>query len=72
MISIDLIGAKLEAFETRMKDKIRTLFMEFSLGRSLSLRRSQYGESFNRKENPPEKEEHVIDSSFPRIRVDFP
>ncbi|RZS05632.1 hypothetical protein BHM03_00036168 [Ensete ventricosum] len=66
MASVDLIGAKLEAFETRMKDKLCTLFVEFRLGRSPSPRRSQRGESFDRKENPPEKEEQAIDSSYLR------
>ncbi|RWW85415.1 hypothetical protein BHE74_00005915 [Ensete ventricosum] len=55
MASIDLISAKLEAFETRMEDRLRALFTEFRLGRSPTPRRSQRGESSNRKENPPER-----------------
>ncbi|RWW69314.1 hypothetical protein BHE74_00023095 [Ensete ventricosum] len=66
MASVDLIGAKLEAFETRMEDKLCALFVEFRLGRSPSPRRSQRGESFDRKENPPEKEEQATDSSYLR------
>ncbi|RWV99027.1 hypothetical protein BHE74_00029650 [Ensete ventricosum] len=72
IISIDLIGVKLEAFETHMEDKLCALFPEFRLARSLSPRRSQRGESFDRNENPLEKEEQATDPSYPCIRVDFP
>ncbi|RZR73186.1 hypothetical protein BHM03_00021235 [Ensete ventricosum] len=72
MASVDLIGAKLEAFETHMDDGLCALFAKFRLGRSSTPRRSQHGESFNRKENPPKKEEQVMDSSYPCIRMDFP
>ncbi|RRT56773.1 hypothetical protein B296_00022149 [Ensete ventricosum] len=72
MASVDLIGAKLEAFETRIKDKLHALFVLFRLGRSPSPRRSQRGESSNQKENPPEKAEQATDSSYPCTRVDFP
>ncbi|RWV91592.1 hypothetical protein GW17_00046116 [Ensete ventricosum] len=41
MASIDLIGAKLEVFEMRMEDKLRTLFAEFRFDRSPSPTRSQ-------------------------------
>ncbi|RWV94381.1 hypothetical protein BHE74_00010199 [Ensete ventricosum] len=47
MASVDLIGAKLEAFEMRMEDRLRALFMEFRLDRSPRPRISQYGESFD-------------------------
>ncbi|RRT46826.1 hypothetical protein B296_00036616, partial [Ensete ventricosum] len=43
MASIDLIGAKLEAFETRMEDRLRALFVELRLGRWPSPRRLQHG-----------------------------
>ncbi|RWW50789.1 hypothetical protein BHE74_00042917 [Ensete ventricosum] len=72
MASVDLIGTKLEAIKTRREDKLCTLFAEFRLARSPSPRRSQRGESSDRKENPPEKEEQATDSSYPRIKVDFP
>ncbi|RWW36642.1 hypothetical protein BHE74_00058328 [Ensete ventricosum] len=54
-----------------MEDKLRALFVEFKLGRSLSPMRSQHGESSDRKENPPEKEEQATESSYQRMRVDF-
>ncbi|RWW86376.1 hypothetical protein BHE74_00004850 [Ensete ventricosum] len=72
MVSVYLIGVKLEAFEMGMEDRLRALFTEFRLGQSPSPRRSHCGESFDRKENPPEKEEQATDSSYQRIRVDFP
>ncbi|RWW23320.1 hypothetical protein GW17_00012439 [Ensete ventricosum] len=55
-----------------MEDRLCALFAEFRLGRSPSPRRSQRGESSDRKENPPEKEEQATDLSYLRIRVDFP
>ncbi|RWW02864.1 hypothetical protein GW17_00034025 [Ensete ventricosum] len=72
MSSVDVISAKLEFFETRMEDKLRALFTEFRLGRSPSPTRSQHCGSSYHKENPPEKEEQATNSSYPRIRVDFP
>ncbi|RWW14044.1 hypothetical protein GW17_00022224 [Ensete ventricosum] len=71
MVSVDLIGAKLKAFEMRMLDRLRAV-AEFRLGGSPSPRRSQCGESSDRKENPPEEEEQVTNSSYSHIRVDFP
>ncbi|RWW72533.1 hypothetical protein BHE74_00019655 [Ensete ventricosum] len=81
MASVDLIGVKLEAFEMRMEDKLCALFVEFRLGQSPSSRRSQCGESPDRKKNQLEKEEQATDSLYPCIlpsmgrwrpnRVDF-
>ncbi|RZR73185.1 hypothetical protein BHM03_00021234, partial [Ensete ventricosum] len=72
MTSVDLIGVKLEAFETHMEDKLCTLFVEFRLGQLSSPRRSQHGGSSERKENPIKKERQAIDPSCPSTRVDFP
>ncbi|RRT64912.1 hypothetical protein B296_00041476 [Ensete ventricosum] len=72
MASEELIDAKLEAFEMRMKDKLYALFAEFSLGWPSSPRRSQQGESLDHKEDSQEKGESTTDPSYPRIRVDFP
>ncbi|RZS03691.1 hypothetical protein BHM03_00033897 [Ensete ventricosum] len=65
MALVDLVSVKLEAFETRMEDKLRPLFVELRLDRSPSSRRSQYSESLDRKENPSERGEHAMDSSYP-------
>ncbi|RWW14782.1 hypothetical protein GW17_00021420 [Ensete ventricosum] len=72
MASEDLIDAKLEAFETRMENKLYALFTEFRLGLSPSSTRSQQGESQDCKEKPPEKEEHMTDPASTHMRVDFP
>ncbi|RWW85934.1 hypothetical protein BHE74_00005350 [Ensete ventricosum] len=72
MASEDQTDAKLEAFETHMEDRLRALLMEFRLGRSLSLRRSQHSESSDRKEDRLKKEDTTTDSPCPRTRVDFP
>ncbi|RWW88170.1 hypothetical protein BHE74_00002963 [Ensete ventricosum] len=71
MASVDLIGAKLETFETCMEDRLCALFIEFRLGRSPSLTRSQQGESPDRKENRLEKEEHKTEPASTPMRVDF-
>ncbi|RWW50598.1 hypothetical protein BHE74_00043134 [Ensete ventricosum] len=72
MALVDLIGAKLEAFETCIEDKLHALFAKFILGRSPSPTRSQQSEIPNHKENPLEKEECKIDLAPTRMRVDFP
>ncbi|RWW83957.1 hypothetical protein BHE74_00007486 [Ensete ventricosum] len=72
MASKELIDAKLEAFETHMKDKLRALFAKFSFGRRSSPRRSQQDESYNRREDSQEKGGPMTDPPYPRMRVDFP
>ncbi|RRT55133.1 hypothetical protein B296_00043857 [Ensete ventricosum] len=72
MALVDLIGAKLEALETCIEDKLHALFAEFILGRSPSPTRSQQSEIPNHKEKPLEKEECKIDLAPTRMRVDFP
>ncbi|RRT78990.1 hypothetical protein B296_00024725 [Ensete ventricosum] len=71
MASDNAIDVKLEAFEARMEDRLRTLFKELRLGRSESPKRSQCEESSDHKENQLEKGVQAQDSMFPRIRVDF-
>ncbi|RRT40957.1 hypothetical protein B296_00058170 [Ensete ventricosum] len=51
MASVDMIGAKLEAFEMRMEDRLRALFTEFRLGRSPSPRRSQRDENVKSRDH---------------------
>ncbi|RWV83015.1 hypothetical protein GW17_00055434 [Ensete ventricosum] len=72
MASEELIDAKLEAFEMRMEDKLRTLLAKFGLGKPPSPRRSQHDESSDHKENLPERGEHMTNSSYPQMRMDFP
>ena len=45
MASEKAINAKFEAFEARMEDTIRTLFIELKLGQPPSPKKSHQGES---------------------------
>ncbi|RZR82692.1 hypothetical protein BHM03_00009169 [Ensete ventricosum] len=72
MASEEAIDAKLEAFEMRIEDIIRTLFVEFSLGRPPSPRRSQQGVSLDRKEEFQERGGPMNDPQYPCMRVNFP
>ncbi|RZS01713.1 hypothetical protein BHM03_00031623 [Ensete ventricosum] len=72
MASEEAINAKFEAFESRMEEKIRSLFVEFSMGRPSSLRRSQQGETSDRRDDPQEQGYTILDPNNPRMRVDFP
>ncbi|RWV86702.1 hypothetical protein GW17_00051374 [Ensete ventricosum] len=55
MASVDLIIAKLEAFEMCIEDKLCTLFAEFRLGRSPSLTRSQQDVDLESEEEDTEE-----------------
>ncbi|RWW89297.1 hypothetical protein BHE74_00001768 [Ensete ventricosum] len=70
--SEELIDAKLEAFETCIEEKLCAHFAEFSLGRPPSPRRSQQGESSDRREDFQEKGAPMTDPPYPRMTVDFP
>ncbi|CAL9075031.1 unnamed protein product [Musa textilis] len=72
MVSKEAINAKFEAFETRMEDKIRALFVELSLGRSLSPKKSHQGESSDRRDNFQERGGSMTDPYYQCMRVDFP
>ncbi|RRT85330.1 hypothetical protein B296_00002932 [Ensete ventricosum] len=50
MASEEAHNAKFEAFETCIEEKIQTIFVEFSMGRPLSLRKSQQGETSDQRE----------------------
>ncbi|RWW58627.1 hypothetical protein BHE74_00034483 [Ensete ventricosum] len=72
MASDDAIDARLEAFEARMKDILRTLLEEFKLGRLESPKRSPRGENSYHKENQSGKGDQAQDFAYSRMRVDFP
>ncbi|RWW48207.1 hypothetical protein BHE74_00045741 [Ensete ventricosum] len=72
MATEEAIDAKFEDFETRMEEKIRTIFAELSIGRPLSPRNSQQGETSNRREELQERGGTTTDPYNPRMRVDFP
>ncbi|RWW51409.1 hypothetical protein BHE74_00042246 [Ensete ventricosum] len=62
----------LEAFEMQMEDKIWTLLAELSLGRPPSPKKSQQGESSDRKDEFQERGGSMTDPYYPRMRIDFP
>ncbi|RZR95472.1 hypothetical protein BHM03_00024329 [Ensete ventricosum] len=72
MASEEAIDAKLEAFENRMEEKMRSLFVEFSIGRLSSPRKSQHGETSDRQDDPHEHGHITFDLNNPRMKVDFP
>ncbi|RZS10465.1 hypothetical protein BHM03_00041730 [Ensete ventricosum] len=72
MATEEAIDAKFEDFETRMEEKICTIFAELSISRPLSPRNSQQGETSNRREELQERGGTTTDPYNPRMRVDFP
>ncbi|RZS11622.1 hypothetical protein BHM03_00042992 [Ensete ventricosum] len=72
MASEEAIDAKLEAFENRMEEKMRSLFAEFSIGRPSSPRKSHHGETSDQRDDPQEHRHITSDPNNPRMRVDFP
>ncbi|RWV89978.1 hypothetical protein GW17_00047851, partial [Ensete ventricosum] len=69
MTSQGSIDAKLEAFESRVENRLRALFAEFGLGRSPSPTKFQQSVSL---EMPLKKKERATDMRQPRMREDFP
>ncbi|RRT31190.1 hypothetical protein B296_00056082 [Ensete ventricosum] len=72
MTSKEATDAKLEAFENCMDEQMRSLFVEFSIGRPSSLRKSYHGETSDKQYNPQEHRHITSDPINPRMRVDFP
>ncbi|RRT75796.1 hypothetical protein B296_00013134 [Ensete ventricosum] len=66
------IDAKLEAFENRMDEKMRALFVEFNIGQPSSPRMSHHGETSDRRDNPQEYGHITSDPNNPHMKVDFP
>ncbi|RZS09014.1 hypothetical protein BHM03_00040047 [Ensete ventricosum] len=69
MTSQGSTDAKLEAFESRVEDRLRALFAEFGLGRTPSPTKFQQSASLER---PLKKKERATDMRQPRMREDFP
>ncbi|RRT57685.1 hypothetical protein B296_00011018 [Ensete ventricosum] len=65
MASEEAINAKFEAFKSRMEEKMRSLFVEFSIDRQSSPRKSHHGETSDQRDDP---QEH----NNPHMKVDFP
>ncbi|RWV94774.1 hypothetical protein GW17_00042643, partial [Ensete ventricosum] len=72
MASEKAIDAKLEAFGNRMEEKMRSLFAEFSIGRPSSSRKSQHGETSDRRDDPKKHGHITSDLNNPYMKVDFP
>ncbi|RRT72936.1 hypothetical protein B296_00007788 [Ensete ventricosum] len=72
MESEETIDAKLEAFRNRMEKKMRSLFTEFSIGRLSNPRKSQHGETSDRRDDPQEHGHITSDLNNPCMKVDFP
>ncbi|RWV79120.1 hypothetical protein GW17_00059797 [Ensete ventricosum] len=72
MASKEAIDAKLEAFENRMEEKIRSLFAKFSIGRLSNPRKSQHGETSDQRDDPQENGHITSDLNNPSMKVDFP
>ncbi|RRT50929.1 hypothetical protein B296_00000486 [Ensete ventricosum] len=68
----EAIDTKLEAFENRMEEKMRSLFAEFSIGRLSSPRKSQHRETSELKDDSHERGHITFDLNNPRMKVDFP
>ncbi|RRT43749.1 hypothetical protein B296_00037924 [Ensete ventricosum] len=72
MASEEAIDVKLEAFENRMEEKMRSLFAEFSIGRPSSPRKSHHGETLDQRDDPQEHRHITSDPNNSRMKVDFP
>ncbi|RRT77741.1 hypothetical protein B296_00001728 [Ensete ventricosum] len=72
MASEEAINAKFEAFESRMEEKMLSLFVEFSIGRPSSPRKSQHGETSDRQDDPQEHGHIIPNQNNPCMKVDFP
>ncbi|RWW16557.1 hypothetical protein GW17_00019551 [Ensete ventricosum] len=70
--SEEAIDAKLEVFGNRMEGKMRSLFIQFSIGRLSSPRKSQCGETSVRQDEPQEHGHITSDLNNPYMKVDFP
>ncbi|RZS19464.1 hypothetical protein BHM03_00051862 [Ensete ventricosum] len=72
MTSEEAIDVKLEAFGNCMEEKMRSLFVEFSIGRLSNPRKSQYGETSDQQDVSQEHGHITSDLNNPCMKVDFP
>ncbi|RWV98545.1 hypothetical protein BHE74_00033422 [Ensete ventricosum] len=54
------------------KEKMRSLFVEFSIGQPSSPRKSQHGENSDRRYDPQEHGHIIPDQNNPCMKVEFP
>ncbi|RZS22301.1 hypothetical protein BHM03_00055058 [Ensete ventricosum] len=55
-----------------MKEKTQSLFIEFSMGRTPSPKKSQQGETSDRRDDPQEHGRIILDPNTSHMKVDFP
>ncbi|RWV92005.1 hypothetical protein GW17_00045664 [Ensete ventricosum] len=72
MVSEKAINAKFEAFESRMEEKMRSLFTEFSIGQPSSPRKSHHGETSDRQDDPQEHGHITYDPNNLCMKFDCP
>ncbi|RRT83060.1 hypothetical protein B296_00000528 [Ensete ventricosum] len=72
MASEEAIDAKLEVFVNHMEEKMRSLFVEFSIDRLSNPRKSQYGETSDPQDDHQEHGHITSDLNNPHMKVDFP
>ncbi|RWV81498.1 hypothetical protein GW17_00057078 [Ensete ventricosum] len=68
----EAINSKFEAFESRMEEKMRSIFAEFSMGRPSSPRKSHHVETSDRRDDPQELGHITSNPNNPCMKVDFP
>ncbi|RWV79458.1 hypothetical protein GW17_00059409 [Ensete ventricosum] len=71
MASKEAINAKFEAFESRMEEKMRSFFAEFSMDRPPSPKKSQQGETLDQRDDPQEYGHIIPVPNTSRMNVDF-
>ncbi|RZR88690.1 hypothetical protein BHM03_00016334 [Ensete ventricosum] len=72
MTSEEVINFKFEAFESRMEEKMGSIFVEFIMGRPSSPRKSHHGETSDWQDDPQEHGHITSDPNNPCMKVDFP
>ncbi|RZR98523.1 hypothetical protein BHM03_00027883 [Ensete ventricosum] len=72
MASEEAIDTKFEAFGNRMEEKIRSLFAEFNIDRLSNPRKSQHGETSDRRDDPQEHGHITSDLNNPCMKINFP
>ncbi|RRT43154.1 hypothetical protein B296_00008069 [Ensete ventricosum] len=71
MTSEEAINSKFEAFESCMEEKMRSIFVKFSIGRLSSPRKSHHGETLDWRDDPQEHGHISSDPNNPYVKVDF-
>ncbi|RWV82857.1 hypothetical protein GW17_00055604 [Ensete ventricosum] len=68
----EALNTKFEAFESRIEEKMRSLFAEFSIDQLPSPKKSQQGETSDRRDNPQEYGHIILDPNTSCMKANFP